>query len=182
MKVAFLDRDGVINVDRRYVHRIADFEYLPKVKAGMRLLLAHGFNIIIITNQSGIARGLYTQGDFETLTNWMLSDLKESGITLLDVFHCPHHIDGVVPGLSIQCSDRKPECGMILRAAAKYPINLKDSILIGDQWSDVVAGRRAGITQNYLVEQQNSQFPEGLAVPYHCEASLFDAANKIVNL
>lgn len=141
-KVAFLDRDGVINVDHGYVSSINDFEWCDGVFEGLLKLKELGFELVIITNQSGIARGYYSEADFENLTKWMLAKLEKQGIPVLKVYHCPHS-----PELCCEC--RKPKPGMILKAASELEIDLKNSILIGDKDSDIAAGLSAGVGKNF---------------------------------
>lgn len=151
MKVAFLDRDGVINKDVNYLYKIEDFVYVPKAIIGMKKLQLLGYKLIIITNQAGIARGYYNENDYNILTDWMKNDLKNKGVCLLDVFHCPHHPDGVVKSLSISCNCRKPGIGMLQKASLKYSFDITSSILIGDKISDINAGLSYGIRNNFLV-------------------------------
>ena len=139
-KALFLDRDGVINIDTGYVHKIEDFEFIDGIFDVCRFFQEKGFMIIVVTNQAGIARGYYDETDFHTLTEWMVGKFKEKGIMITDVFFCPHH-----PEFTGSCSCRKPEPGMILEAAEKYNIDLDRSILIGDKVSDIEAADNAGV-------------------------------------
>jgi D-glycero-D-manno-heptose 1,7-bisphosphate phosphatase len=147
VKVLFLDRDGVINKEKNYVHKIEDFEFIDGVFEGCKNALENGYQIIVITNQAGIARGYYTEEDFQILTHWMIDEFKKRDIDILDVFYCPHH-----PDFTGECECRKPKPGMILEAAKKYSIDLKNSILVGDKNSDIEAGKRAGINNLYLID------------------------------
>ncbi len=152
MKVAFLDRDGVINKEVNYLHRIADFEYTNKCVLALKKLVSLNYKIIVITNQAGIARGYYTESQYQELTDWYVNDLKEKGVDILDVFHCPHHPEGVRPELSIKCSCRKPSTGLIKKALEKYSIDLTTSIMVGDKISDMKAGANAGVNRCVLVK------------------------------
>jgi len=145
MKAAFLDRDGVINIDKGYVHKIEDFEFKEGIFKLLKLLQQKGFKLFIVTNQSGIGRGYYTIKDFEKLTEYMLNEFGRKGIEIIEVAFCPHHPDE-------NCECRKPKPGMILDLAKKYSITLKDSIMIGDKINDMEAGKSAGIEKNYLVK------------------------------
>lgn len=169
-KAAFIDRDGVINVDKGYVNKITDFEYMPGAISGLQELDELGFEIIIVTNQSGIARGYYTEEQFRILSDYIEADLKTNGIQILETFYCPHHPDGTVPEYKQVCRCRKPEPGMILDAALKHGISISESILIGDKDSDIVAGRKAGIQSCFLIETENS---DGLCT------SIFDVSNMM---
>lgn len=164
MKAAFLDRDGVINRDHGYVYRREDFEFLPGAIAGMRRLVRAGFALIVVTNQSGIARGYYKVADFEVLTCWMLNELSRAGAPVLDVYHCAHHPDGVVPGLAKPCNCRKPAPGMLLRARDKYKIDMASSVMIGDRASDMQAARAAGVGRTFLLAPPGTDAVDSEAV------------------
>lgn len=152
-KVAFLDRDGVINVDHGYVGKIDDFSWCEGVFKGLLRLKELGFEIAIITNQSGIAKGYYSEQDFQKLTSWMLGELEKQGISVLKVYHCPHD-------QKAQCECRKPKPGMILRAASEFGIDLKNSILIGDKDSDIAAGLSAGVGKNFKLGEDFATLKE----------------------
>jgi len=145
----FLDRDGVINVEKNYLHKIEDFEFIEGIFELCKKYEALGYAIVIVTNQSGIARGYYSEEDFEILTSWMLKRFKSEGIMIRAVYHCPHH-----PDISGTCSCRKPEPGMILDAAQKYDLDLKSSLLVGDSERDITAAHRAGISETYLFSEE----------------------------
>lgn len=156
-KAAFLDRDGVINFDKGYLYRVEDFEYLPGAISGMIKLQNQGFEIVIVTNQSGIARGLYTEEQFKSLTQYIELDLSERGIKVLETYYCPHHPNGKLKQFAFDCSCRKPKPGMILNAAKRHGIDLNNSILIGDKERDLAAGVAAGIKKNYLVRHSSDK-------------------------
>ena len=151
MKAAFLDRDGVINVDHGYVNKIEDFEFKEGIFELLEILQDMGFTLFVVTNQSGIARGYYSVADFMKLTEYMLDELKKRGIEIKEVAYCPHH-----PDITHKCECRKPAPGMILEIAKKFGVDLDNSILIGDKQSDIDAAKNAGVGRSYLV--QNSLF------------------------
>ncbi len=155
-KVVFLDRDGVINEEVNYLHKIEDFRFCKGLVEGLQLLKSQGFEFVVITNQSGIARGYYTENDFAVLTQWMKAKLETLGIELLDVLYCPHHPNKGLEAYVGECSCRKPKPGMILKAAEAFDIDLNESILIGDKESDVGAGIAAGLKANFLVRTGHS--------------------------
>lgn len=180
-KAAFLDRDGVINLDRGYVCRWAEFEYVPGAVAAMRRLQDAGYALVIVTNQSGIARGMYTEHDFEALSATMREHLDAQGVRLLTIEHCPHHPKGTVPRFAVACECRKPAPGMLLRAARSYGLALPASILFGDKSSDIEAARRAGVGRRILVatngglggpDADNSATPEYRSLADAVEAVL----------
>jgi len=147
MKAAFLDRDGVINIDYGYVSDIENFEFKDGIFELLNLLQKQGYKIFIVTNQSGIARGYYSEDDFHLLMDYMINELKKKDIEIMDYTHCPHH-----PDITGECECRKPNPGMIFDLAKEYNINLENSIMIGDKQSDIKAGENAGIKKNYLVK------------------------------
>lgn len=142
---AFLDRDGVLNADHGYVSRAADFQWLPGAINALARLQQAGFLLVVVTNQSGIARGYYSQQDFDALTAHMLAELATHGVAAPAVYACPHHPQALLAGYRRDCNCRKPRPGMLLRAAADLQINLAASCLFGDKASDIAAGRAAGV-------------------------------------
>ena len=151
-RAAFIDRDGVINAELNYVHRIEDFHILPGVFEGLRTLQRHSFELIVVTNQAGIAKGLYTETDFDRLTQHMQRVFADQDIHLTAVYSCPHHPGGSVPAYAVECDCRKPAPGMLLRAAAEHKLDLNRAVLIGDKPSDTQAGRAARVAMTVLVQ------------------------------
>jgi D-glycero-D-manno-heptose 1,7-bisphosphate phosphatase len=147
IKALFLDRDGVINIDKHYVYKITDFEFIEGIFELCKNYQANGYLIIIITNQAGIARGFYNHKDFAKLTLWMTERFTTNGVAITKVYYCPHH-----PEFGAACNCRKPNPGMILKAQHEFNINLSESVLIGDKESDLAAGRNAGINKLILME------------------------------
>jgi D-glycero-D-manno-heptose 1,7-bisphosphate phosphatase len=153
----FLDRDGVINVDRGYVHKIADFEFVDGVFDLCRFATRAGLRLVVVTNQAGIARGYYSEAEFLTLTIWMKERFEESGAPLTDVLFDPTHPTAGVGDYRRESPDRKPNPGMLLKAAEKWNIDLSRSFLIGDMPSDMLAARRAGVPHRLLFTQNESR-------------------------
>jgi len=147
----FLDRDGVINYDYEYTHQIKDFVFIEDVFEVCRYFIQLGYQLVIITNQSGIARAYYSEEDFDKLNQWMLEQFKINNIEIKAVYYCPHHPTKGIGKYKIACQCRKPNPGMIIQAALEHQIDLSQSILIGDNLSDIKAGKTAGIGRNFLV-------------------------------
>ena len=145
-KALFLDRDGVINIEKNYVSQIKDFEFVEGIFELCKKFQNKGFLIFIITNQAGIARGYYSEDDYNVLTSWMLNEFKKQKIYISKVFHCPHH-----PDFTGDCLCRKPNTKMISDAKKLFKIDLKKSFLIGDKLSDIECGKNAGVGTNILI-------------------------------
>ena len=144
IKTIFLDRDGVINKEKNYLFKIADFEFIDGVFSACEYFNKMGYEIIIVTNQSGIARQYFSELDYKNLTKWMILQFKKNGILILDTFHCPHSPD-------LNCDCRKPKPGMLISAKNKHSINMKKSWMIGDSERDITAANLAGIKNTILV-------------------------------
>jgi D,D-heptose 1,7-bisphosphate phosphatase len=142
---AFLDRDGVINVDHGYVHRPDQFEWVPGAQDAVRLLNDLGYRVVVATNQAGIARGYYGEEHMHELHMWLQDRLAADGAFIDAFYHCPYHPGASVEAFRASHIDRKPSPGMILRALSDLDIDRKRSFLIGDKESDVEAARHAGI-------------------------------------
>tara|TARA_Y100000739_G_C20517933_1_gene422692 strand:+ start:398 stop:931 length:534 start_codon:yes stop_codon:yes gene_type:complete len=155
-KGLFLDRDGVINFDFGYVSSIERFAFKPDIFDLISKANRLTYKVIIITNQAGIGRGLYSEDDFKSLNNWMLNKLKENMCFIDDVYYCPYHPTKGIGGYLRNSYDRKPKPGMIIKAAHKHKINLKKSILIGDKNTDIKAGISAGINDLYLINNKSN--------------------------
>ena len=149
-KAVFLDRDGVINIDKAYVFKIEDFEFCEGVFEALRHFQSLGYLLILVTNQSGIGRSYYTEEDFQTLTSWMCQELLHVNIKIDAVFHCPHAPE-------VHCECRKPKSGMFKEAIEAFDIDAKASWMIGDKKSDIEAAQGVGIEQTiFLSSAQNS--------------------------
>lgn len=135
-KAIFLDRDGTINVEKNYLYRIEEFEFLPNVITALKKLQDEGFLLIIITNQSGIARGYYSEDDYNILNNWMLENLRSQGIIISAVYYCPHHPEATIHKYRKDCSCRKPKTGLFVRAIKDYDLDLNNCFTIGDKIRD----------------------------------------------
>ena len=141
----FLDRDGVINVDKGYVSRIEDFEWIDGAIDCVRNFKARGWYVFVVTNQSGIARGFYSEADMERLHAHMAEELAAAGTAIDRFYHAPWHEEGEVTRYRRASIDRKPGPGMLLQAMADFPVNREQSFLIGDKQTDMDAARAAGV-------------------------------------
>lgn len=147
-KALFLDRDGTINIEKNYLFRIEDFEFREGIFDVTKAFYDRGYLIFVVTNQSGIARGFYSEEDFQLLTNWMKVQFIQNGIEITKVYHCPHH-----PDFTGECFCRKPEPGLILQAIQEYKLNPDECVLIGDRERDTEAGKRVGIRQIFKIKE-----------------------------
>jgi D-glycero-D-manno-heptose 1,7-bisphosphate phosphatase len=149
-KAIFLDRDGVINEDRGYVYKQDDFIFKKHIFEALRHFQKHGYLIFVVTNQSGIARGYYSEDDFLKLTEYMMDKFAKNGITITKLYYCPHAPEA-------NCSCRKPNPAMLLKAKNEFDVDMSASWLIGDKQSDIEAAARAGITNAiYFGEGENT--------------------------
>lgn len=146
----FLDRDGVINIDRAYVSCREDFHFMEGIFELCREAKRLGYWIIVITNQAGIGRGYYTEDDFLNLTAWMKEVFKAEGVEIDAVYFSPYHPEYGVGKYKKDTNCRKPKPGMILQATSDFKVDLNNSILIGDKDSDIEAGHAAGVGRNIL--------------------------------
>jgi D-glycero-D-manno-heptose 1,7-bisphosphate phosphatase len=177
---AFIDRDGVINRELHHVHRIEDFHVLPGVVPGLRSLATAGYALVVVTNQGGIAKGLYGPEQFEALTRHMLEHFAVQGIEFAGVYHCPHHPQGAVAPWAVPCACRKPEPGLLLRAADELGLDLERSVMVGDKVSDVEAARRAGVGRLVLVESGHALPADTAGVAHHRCSGLAEAAQWVL--
>lgn len=155
-KALFLDRDGVINVDHGYVHRIGQIEFVEGIFDLTRAAFHKNYLIIVVTNQAGIGRGYYDEGAFFTLMDWMNERFAREGAPLAAVYHCPYHPEHGIGQWKQDHEDRKPKPGMILRAAREHDIDTKMSVLIGDRMTDIQAAHAANVGKALLLDCQNN--------------------------
>lgn len=151
-RALFLDRDGVINVDRAYVHRKEDTVWVPGIFDLCALARDEGMLLVVVTNQAGIARGYYDERTFLEYTAWVHDEFERNGAPILATYYCPHHPAASRRLEERECECRKPAAGMIRQAAAAHSIEPRDSILVGDKVSDIEAARRGGIGFSVLID------------------------------
>jgi len=175
----FLDRDGTINVDHSYVYKIDDFTFIDGVIEALAELKKMGFVLILITNQSGIARGKFTEEQFIQLTEWMDWSLADRGVDLDGIYYCPHHSTEGVGEYKQQCDCRKPMPGMLLAAQKELHIDMARSYIVGDKVDDLKAGIAAGVGTKVLVKTGKPITDEGQTLANLVLDSLADLPTKI---
>lgn len=171
-KVIFLDRDGTLNHDRGYTHKVEDYKLLEGVKEGLKRLADAGFSFVILTSQSGIGRGMYDESAYKKYVDHLLDDLKASNVHVAGVYHCPHHAEQGIGGYKVDCDCRKPKPGLLNKAEEELgPFDYKNSWSIGDAVRDLEASKakHAGIRtillpKNFGTEDEKkieeSDFPD----------------------
>lgn len=174
----FLDRDGVINVDTGYVSQVDDFKFIDGVIEAMLDLKKKGYLLVVVTNQSGIARGYFTEEQFMSLTEWMDWSLADRGVDLDGIYFCPHHPDGQ-GAYAKTCQCRKPGPDMILDAAKFLKIDLAASYMVGDKKSDMQAARHAGVGHKVLVRTGKPLTDEGIGLADQIFPSLVEFAESL---
>ncbi|MCE9686927.1 D-glycero-beta-D-manno-heptose 1,7-bisphosphate 7-phosphatase [Shewanella sp. AS16] len=162
-RAVFLDRDGVINKDLGYVHTVDDFEYIEGVFDACRALKSLGYKLVVVTNQSGIARGMYTEDQFHSLTEWMDWNFADKGVELDGIYYCPHHAEKGLGEYKLDCDCRKPKPGMLNSAAEFLKLDLSESVMVGDKRDDMLAAKAAGIATRILVRSGEALDEAGIA-------------------
>ena len=147
----FLDRDGVINQEINYLHRIEDFEFIDGVFATCQYFQEKGYGLFVVTNQAGIGRGYYTEQQFHRLNDWMIEQFAARGVWICQTYFSPYHPTAGIGMYRCDHVDRKPNPGMLLRARADWGVDLARSLLVGDKESDILAGINAGVGMTALV-------------------------------
>ena len=158
-KVAFLDRDGVINLDHDYVHTVEAFHFIDGALSACADLVKAGYKLIIVTNQSGIGRGYYSEDDFHRLCDWMKGEFEKAQAPITHIYFCPHHPEKAIGSYRIACNCRKPAPGMLLQAVQDYGIDVGKSLMVGDKAGDMTAARAAGVPKRILVGRDGLQKP-----------------------
>lgn len=178
----FLDRDGTIIIDKNYLSDPAGVELLPGAAEAIKKLNAAGYLCIVITNQSGIGRGYFTEEDYEAVHQQMLKLLHEQGATLHAVYHCPLTPLKDESDNEIEQHLRKPSPGMLQLAAQEHPIDLSSSFMVGDRPSDIIAGHRAGCRTQFLINSNFSSTPAPLeGINYQTVSDLEQVAEMILS-
>lgn len=177
----FLDRDGTINVDKGYVFSIEDFAFIPGAPQAIKLLKNAGFLVIVVTNQSGVARGYFPLAAVHRLHRYLSDQLSGFGTGVDAYYICPHHLQGKERDYAIACSCRKPLPGMIMQAAEDFTVDLAGSYMIGDKQSDVQAGLAAGCRPMLLAGGYDPDQLEAMQASVPCYKNLLQAARAIVD-
>ncbi|MBO6304769.1 MAG: HAD family hydrolase [Selenomonadaceae bacterium] len=144
-KAVFLDRDGTINEDMAYLYKPEDFRWIAGAKEAIKYARDKGYLVIIVTNQSGVARGYFTEDDVKALHNFINDELQKINTKIDAFYYCPHHPKSNIPKYKAECNCRKPKSGMILQAAKDFDIDLSASFIFGDKERDILAGYGAGV-------------------------------------
>jgi D-glycero-D-manno-heptose 1,7-bisphosphate phosphatase len=181
----FIDRDGTINEQMGYINHVSRFRILPRVPQAIRMLNRHGFLVLVVSNQSGVARGYYPLDLVKTLHHLMVTRMREKQGNIDGVFFCPHHPAGSVPGFSHDCDCRKPKTGLIEQACKSFEIDLQRSFVVGDMCTDIELAHRAGlkgvlVKTGYGLGEIEYLLPHKTAKPVHIADDLLDAVRWIV--
>ena len=150
-RALFLDRDGVVNEEVGYLYRAEEVRFVDGIFSLCRTAAGLGYRLIVVTNQAGIARGYYSEADFEVLMEFMRGELHAEGVELDAVYYCPFHPEHGVGRYKQEHEDRKPGTGMLRRGAREFGVELNESVLVGDRCSDVGAANAAGLRQAFLI-------------------------------
>lgn len=168
-KAIFLDRDGVINRNFGYVHKIEDFEFLPGVLEALKDLAETDYKILVITNQSGIGRGYYEEKQMHSLNDYMVEKIEKAGGRIDKIYFCPHRPDE-------ECDCRKPNTAMIEKAEKDFELNLKECFLVGDKETDVETGLKKGLKTVKIgddAEQTKADLSFSSLLDFSLEQSLY---------
>ena len=172
-KALFLDRDGVINLDKGYVFKKKDFIFLDGILELIKYAKSLDYLVVIITNQSGIGRGLYSEDDFHKLSTWMKKEIEIHGGVVNAIYFCPSHPIHGIGSYKMESIDRKPNPGMLIKACMDFDIDLQESIFIGDKLSDMQAGISAKVGKNILFSMD-----ENIKNPNFLKVTSFDEIYK----
>lgn len=184
-RAVFLDRDGVLTEEVGYLSDVSQIRFIPDSAKAVHLLNETGMKVIIITNQSGVARGYFSEGVISEIHQEMGTQLSAEKAFIDAIYYCPHHPAGTVEKYALQCNCRKPGVGMLTQAAEDHGIDLKHSYLIGDKLSDIECGQRAGMSSILVLtgygKDEEKKITEGSPVkPNYIAKNLYEAAQWII--
>jgi D-glycero-D-manno-heptose 1,7-bisphosphate phosphatase len=171
-RALFLDRDGVVNEEVGYLHRAEEVRFVDGIFSLCRTASGLGYRLIVVTNQAGIARGYYSEPDFETLMDFMRGKLRAEGVELDAVYYCPFHPEHGVGKYKREHEDRKPGTGMLRRGAREFEVELSESVLVGDRCSDMGAANAAGLRQAFLISGTEAERCGGEYLPVRALAEV----------
>lgn len=154
-KAVFLDRDGTIIEEKNYLSRVKDVMLIENAYLAIRKFNENNFLVIIITNQSGVGRGMFSEEVVIHINNYIKHEFEKMNAKIDAFYFCPHYFGSTIPLYNIKCHCRKPEPGLIIKAAKDFSIDLCKSYMIGDKISDLIAGRNAGLKNSYLINKKN---------------------------
>lgn len=175
-KAVFLDRDGTIIVHEPYLRSLDQLQLLPNAAQGIRLFNEEGYLVIVVTNQSGIARGFFDEKCLELIHKKMIDILRNEGATIDDIYYCPHYKEGIIEQYTEDCDCRKPKIGMFLKAARQYHIDFTQSLMIGDSKVDMLAGKNTGCKCVLVENSKESQDTINMAAMDYVVKDLLEAA------
>ena len=155
-KAVFIDRDGTIIKDKHYISKTSDVEFINKIDEMIRLFNKMNFLVIIVTNQSGIGRGFFTENDLKILHDYIQGELKKKNAKIDAFYYCPHFHGSAIKKYDVKCGCRKPEPGLLIQAAKDFDIDISQSYMIGDKFSDILTGKNAGLRKSFLVSTETS--------------------------
>jgi D-glycero-D-manno-heptose 1,7-bisphosphate phosphatase len=183
----FIDRDGTVNEQMGYINHVSRFVILPGVVEGLRLLNENGFHAVIVSNQSGVARGYFPLGLVQEVHDFLDASLKKDHVTVDGIFFCPHHPNGSVPEFTKRCNCRKPRTGLIDQACRSLEIDLQNSYAIGDRCDDIQFARRAGVKgilvkTGYGLGEIQYLLPQSTAKPVYIAEDLLHAVQWITHV
>ena len=181
----FMDRDGTINEQRGYINHLSRFELLPGVTDAVKLLNKNNFFAIIVTNQSGVARGYYPVSLVHQVNELMTKSLEREGATIDGIFFCPHHPRGIVPEFTADCDCRKPKTGLVHQALKVLDIDMSNSYVVGDRYVDIELAIRLNlkgvlVKTGYGLGEVEYVIPEMAGKPSHVAEDLLDAVKWIL--
>lgn len=178
-KAIFLDRDGVINQEVNYLHKIEDFKFTDNCISALKILQSAGYKLFIVTNQAGIGRGYYSESDFHNLMNWVNAELVKHGVHITDIEFCPHHPTEANGIYKRNCSCRKPKPGMLLNLIGKHNVDVSKSFMVGDKFSDLEAAEAADIKQCILVKSGHAFQAENTPLRWKIFDNIYSFAQKL---
>ncbi len=180
-KVVFLDRDGTINVEKNYLYKPEEFEFIEGAIEGIKLLNDEGYKVVVVSNQAGVARGYYTEAEVDALHDYINSQLAKENAHIDYFFYCPHHPENGVGKYKIDCDCRKPEIGMFIKSEEHFNVDKSQSWMIGDNQGDIEAGNKYGVRTVLVATGYGTQIYAEQCVRYdYYEANIFDAIKRII--